>query len=78
MRTQSIPHTNLKASVLCLGTGDMGAVIDRQGSFRMLDEFLDGGGNFLDTASVYSDWIPGERSRSEYIRDLIDKDVKRP
>ncbi len=65
MRTQSIPHTDLKASILCLGTGDMGAGIDRQGSFRMLDEFLAGGGNFIDTASIYSDWIPGERSRSE-------------
>lgn len=65
MRIQIIPHTSLKASVLCLGTGDMGAGIDRQGSFRMLDEFLASGGNFIDTASVYSDWIPGEASRSE-------------
>jgi len=65
MRIQPIPHTNLTASVLCLGTGDMGAGIDRQSSFRMLDEFLAGGGNFIDTASIYSDWIPGETSRSE-------------
>jgi aryl-alcohol dehydrogenase-like predicted oxidoreductase len=31
----------------------------------MLDIFLDQGGNFLDTAKIYSDWIPGETSRSE-------------
>lgn len=65
MRISSIPNTDLKASVLCLGTGDMGAGIERQDSFRMLDEFLDGGGNFIDTAKIYSDWIPGESSRSE-------------
>jgi aryl-alcohol dehydrogenase-like predicted oxidoreductase len=32
-----------------------------------MDKFFEGGGTFLDTARVYSDWIPGERSRSERI-----------
>ncbi len=65
MRMISIPNTGLTASVLCLGTGDMGAGIEHQASFRMLDEFIAGGGNFIDTAKIYSDWIPGESSRSE-------------
>ncbi len=30
-----------------------------------IDAFLDMGGNLIDTAHVYSDWIPGETSRSE-------------
>lgn len=65
MRYANIPHTDLNPSVICLGTGSMGATIDRDTSFQMLDAFLEAGGNFLDTAKVYSDWIPGERSRSE-------------
>jgi aryl-alcohol dehydrogenase-like predicted oxidoreductase len=31
----------------------------------MLDAFFEQGGNFVDTAHVYNDWVPGERSRSE-------------
>lgn len=65
MMYKRIPRTRLDASCLCLGTGDMGAGIDRDTSFRMLDTFLDQGGNFVDTAKIYSDWIPGETSRSE-------------
>jgi aryl-alcohol dehydrogenase-like predicted oxidoreductase len=33
----------------------------------MLDAYLDMGGNFLDTARVYSDWAPGEAGRSERV-----------
>lgn len=65
MRTIPIPNTDLVPSALCLGTGDMGAGIDRNMAFQMLDAFLDQGGTFLDSAKVYSDWIPGETSRSE-------------
>jgi aryl-alcohol dehydrogenase-like predicted oxidoreductase len=34
-------------------------------SFALLDAYVQAGGNFLDSAHVYSDWIPGERHRSE-------------
>jgi len=43
----------------------MGAGIDQTTSYQMLDLFLQNGGNFIDTAKIYSDWIPGEKSRSE-------------
>ncbi len=65
MRTIQIQGTDLRPSELCMGTGDMGAGLDRQASFALLDSFFESGGNFIDTAKVYSDWIPGERSRSE-------------
>ncbi len=65
MRKISIPNTSLTPSALCMGTGDLGGSIDRESSFALLDAFRGYGGNFLDTAKVYSDWIPGERSRSE-------------
>ena len=65
MQTRTIPNTTLSPSVICLGTGGLGGPIDRQASFALLDTFLAAGGTFLDSAKVYSDWIPGERSRSE-------------
>ena len=65
MRTQTLPSTDLTVSEICLGTGEMGGTIDRSASFALLDRYVAAGGNFLDTAHVYNDWIPGERSRSE-------------
>ena len=56
---------SLKPSSICLGTGDLGSTVDITASFTLLDAFLDLGGNFLDTAKVYADWLPGERSTSE-------------
>jgi aryl-alcohol dehydrogenase-like predicted oxidoreductase len=52
-------------SVICLGTGSLGSTVNREDSFRLLDAFLDLGGNFVDTANVYADWLPGEKSTSE-------------
>ncbi len=65
MRYVNIPHTNLSPSVICLGTADMGGKMSRETAFAVLDAYVAAGGTFLDTAKVYSDWIPGERSRSE-------------
>ncbi|HEY9075744.1 MAG TPA: aldo/keto reductase [Anaerolineaceae bacterium] len=65
MRYLTIPGTSFKPSILCLGTGGMGATIDRETSFALLDTFLERGGTFIDTAKIYNDWIPGETSRSE-------------
>ncbi len=41
--------------------------IDRATSYQIMDSFLEHGGNFIDTAKIYSDWIPGEYSRSEKV-----------
>jgi aryl-alcohol dehydrogenase-like predicted oxidoreductase len=50
---------------LCLGTGDFGSKLDRTASWQLLDAFVGAGGNFLDTANVYGDWVPGAKSSSE-------------
>jgi aryl-alcohol dehydrogenase-like predicted oxidoreductase len=65
MRYLEIPNTALKPSAICLGTANLGSVIDQKASFRLLDAYLEQGGNFLDSAKVYADWLRGERSRSE-------------
>lgn len=66
MTYKNISRTHLNASVICLGTGAMGGGgIDDAASANILDHYIEAGGNFIDTAHCYSDWIPAERSRSE-------------
>src|SRR4051812_30505584 len=45
----------LSVSRLCLGTMLMGAKTPAEESHRMLDRYLEAGGNFIDTADVYGD-----------------------
>jgi aryl-alcohol dehydrogenase-like predicted oxidoreductase len=65
MRYIDIANTDLKPSAICFGTANLGSVIDQKASFRLLDTYVEYGGNFLDTAKVYADWLRGERSSSE-------------
>ncbi|MBM9466455.1 aldo/keto reductase [Nakamurella leprariae] len=51
--------TGLDVFPLSLGGNVFGWTSDQETSFRVLDEFLDGGGNFIDTADAYSQWAPG-------------------
>lgn len=53
-----IPNTDLKVSSICMGTGGIGSAINQTDSFQMMDLFIEHGGNFLDTAHVYGDWVP--------------------
>lgn len=67
MRYQTIPNTNLNVSAVCLGLANIGVKNTEAEGMALLDAFLDAGGNFIDTARVYSNWIPGEVNRSERI-----------
>lgn len=57
--------TDLHLSPIVLGTDVYGLDLSEEESFAMLDFYMSEGGNIIDTALVYSDWAPGERSRSE-------------
>ena len=47
-----------------LGTAALG-LNGREAAFEILDEYVRLGGRTLDTAAIYSDWVPGETRRSE-------------
>lgn len=51
--------TGIEVFPLCLGGNVFGWTADRETSFRVLDTYVDAGGNFLDTADGYSRWVPG-------------------
>ncbi|MEV0715097.1 aldo/keto reductase [Asanoa sp. NPDC050611] len=54
MRYRRLGSTGTIVSTLCLGTMTFGAETDEAGSHAQLDRFVEAGGNFLDTADVYS------------------------
>lgn len=59
--TRTVGPSDLLVSPLCLGGNVFGWTADRDQSFAVLDEYTANGGNFIDTADVYSEWIQGNR-----------------
>ncbi|PWG59202.1 aldo/keto reductase [Bifidobacterium catulorum] len=51
--------SDLKVFPLVLGGNTFGWTSDETSSRRVLDEYVEAGGNFIDTADVYSAWAPG-------------------
>ena len=55
----ALPKTELSVHPLCLGGNVFGWSADESESFAVLDAYVEAGGNFIDTADVYSEWKPG-------------------
>ena len=51
--------SELSVAPLALGGNVFGWTADEQVSFDLLDAFVDAGGTMIDTADVYSAWVPG-------------------
>ncbi|HNP71959.1 MAG TPA: aldo/keto reductase [Kouleothrix sp.] len=58
MHYRRLGRAGLRVSALCLGTMQFGWTADERAAFAVLDAFADAGGNFVDTADVYSSWAP--------------------
>ncbi len=61
MKYQPLGSTSLQVSSLCLGAMYFGTKNDQASSFRLLDQYVAAGGNFVDTANIYSHWVSGWR-----------------
>ncbi len=59
MEYRKLGRSGLKVAPICLGTMQFGWSADEQTSFGIMDAYADAGGNFIDTADVYSSWVPG-------------------
>ena len=55
----NLANTNLSVFPLCLGTNVFGWSATEEESFEVLDAYYSVGGNFIDTADMYSEWKPG-------------------
>ncbi|MEH2174931.1 aldo/keto reductase [Nostoc sp.] len=56
---RKLGRSGLEVSPLSFGGNVFGWTIDENSSFEILDRFIAVGGNFIDTADVYSKWVAG-------------------
>jgi aryl-alcohol dehydrogenase-like predicted oxidoreductase len=61
MTTRKLGTSTLDVSPLCLGGNVFGWTIDEKTSFAILDALVASGFNFIDTADMYSTWVPGHK-----------------
>ena len=68
MHKRPLGKSSLSVAPLAFGGNVFGWSVDEKRSFELLDAFVDAGGNLIDTADVYSAWVPGNRGgESEHI-----------
>ena len=67
---------SLTVGPLCLGTNVFGRAVDSPSAARILDAFVDGGGDFVDTADLYGnglseqfigEWLAGRGRRDDVV-----------
>ncbi len=59
MQKRKLGRSGLEVSSLAFGGNVFGWTADESTSMRLLDRFVDEGFNFIDTADMYSRWVPG-------------------
>jgi aryl-alcohol dehydrogenase-like predicted oxidoreductase len=61
MEKRTLGKTDLNIAPIVFGGNVFGWTIDEQKSFEILNQFIESGFNFIDTADVYSRWVPGNK-----------------
>ena len=59
MTKRKLGNSPIEIAPLALGGNVFGWTIDQPTSFKILDAFVDAGFTFIDTADIYSTWVPG-------------------
>ena len=83
MKQLPLGKTGLEVSALCLGGIGFGTKLDRDASYRLLDQYYEAGGRFFDSANIYSrfhegfsggesetvigEWVRDRRNRSDIV-----------
>jgi len=61
MKKRNLGNSELEVSPLAFGGNVFGWTVDEPSAFILLDQLIAAGGNFIDTADVYSRWVPGNK-----------------
>ena len=61
MTERALGKSGLSIQPFVLGGNVFGMTADRAASFAILDRFVERGGGMIDTADVYSAWVPGHK-----------------
>lgn len=75
MNKRLLGNSGLKTAPLILGGNVFGWTIGETPSFALLDAFVDAGFNCIDTADIYSTWVPGNQGGES--ETIIGKWLKR-
>ena len=59
MHTRGLGRSGLRVPPVVFGGNVFGWTVDKAASFRLLDALVEAGLNAVDTADVYSAWVPG-------------------
>jgi aryl-alcohol dehydrogenase-like predicted oxidoreductase len=59
MQKRKLGRSGLEVSSPAFGGNVFGWTADEATSMRLLDRFVDEGFSFIDTADMYSRWVPG-------------------
>lgn len=59
--TRSLGRSGIRVAPLAFGCNVFGWTVDEAQSHRLLDAWVDAGFNLIDTADVYSSWVPGHQ-----------------
>ncbi len=61
MKKRKLGNSGITVAPLALGGNVFGWTVDEQDSYTILDAFVEAGLSLIDTADVYSRWVPGNR-----------------
>jgi aryl-alcohol dehydrogenase-like predicted oxidoreductase len=75
MNKRPIGNSGIEVAPLALGGNVFDWTADEPTSFAILDAFVDAGGTMIDTADVYSSWVPGHKGGES--ESLIGRWLKR-
>jgi aryl-alcohol dehydrogenase-like predicted oxidoreductase len=75
MTKRKLGNSGLETGPLLFGGNVFGWTIDESAAFRLLDQFVAAGFNFIDTADMYSTWVPGNKGGES--ETIIGKWLKR-
>lgn len=80
MRTIPLGKSGVDVSACCLGAMYFGSRSDKASSWQLLDQYVETGGRFIDTANIYARWVPGfaggesEMLIGEWMRERKNRD----
>jgi len=61
MQKRELGASGIKVTPFCFGGNVLGWTADERASFDLLDAYVNSGLDFIDTADVYSGWVPGNK-----------------
>ncbi len=76
MNLRPLGRSALNVSELCLGTMQFGWTADETVSFAVMDAFAAAGGNFIDTADIYTTWGPDGMAGGGRSEEIIGRWMK--